>query len=135
MNVLILTGSINQNAVPVNLQVGRDPNPLRARGQLPCQVGGHSSRPTGRKAHVVDDTNPLSLGVERLDVRSDGLDSGLRCSVHAVGGVIFDLAVKQQPERPTGVRFAEIEFERVQLGETRKLSQAKITKVAMRQQM
>src|SRR5579863_8206445 len=134
-DVLILTGSIDQDAVPVNLQVGRDPNALRARGQLPCQVGGHSSRPTGRKAHVVDDANPFSLGVERVDIRRDGLDPGLRRSVHAVRGVIFDLSVKQQPERPTGVRFAEIEFERVRLGKTRKLSQAKITEVAVGQQI
>ena len=44
-------------------------------------------------------------------------NSRLRRGVHAIGGVIFDLAVKQQPELAALVGFAEIEFDTVQLGE------------------
>ena len=57
------------------------------------------------------------------------------CGVHAVGGIIFDLAVKQQPERASVIRFAEIEFETVQFGEAGELGQGKITEIAMRQQI
>ena len=75
------------------------------------------------------------VGIERFDVRRDGLDSGLGRGIHAGRGVIFDLSMQQQPERPAAIGFAEIEFETVHFGEACKLGQAEIAEVAMRQQI
>ena len=113
----------------------RDANLLRARRQFAGEIGGHGARASCGKAHIVDHTLPLSLRIQHLNVGRDGLQSGLRRGIHAVGGEIFHLAVHQQPERPAVVWLTQIERDCVRLGESRKLSQREIPKITMRQQI
>ena len=126
---------IDQNAVPINLQVGCDANALRARRQLAGQVGSHGTRTAGREAHVIDDANPFAVAAQCLHVWRDRMHASLRCGIHAVGGKVFDFTVQQQPQRASAVRLAQIERESMRLGEAQKLRQGEVAEIAVSQQI
>ena len=60
----------------------------------------------------------LPFASERFDVRRNRFALRLASGVHAGRGEVFDLAVHQQPQRAAAIGFAEIECERVRLGES-----------------
>ena len=93
----ILRGSAHQNVVPINLQIGRDANLLRARRQFSAEVHGHGARTAGGEAHIVDHTHPLAVCLERFDRGRDRLYTGLPRGVHAVSRKVFHFAMQQQP--------------------------------------
>ena len=130
-----LFGAVDEDVVPVNLQVGRDPNSLRAGGQFAGEVSSDGARAASGKAHVIDHANPLAVRPLSLDVRPDGLNARLISGVHAGRHEVFDLTVHQQDERAATVRLAEIEFEGVQFGEALEGQDFKIAHVAMREQV
>src|SRR6202044_3272917 len=78
----VLFRAINQNAVPINLQIGCNANLPRAQRQLATEIGGHGSRPARGKAHVVSHALPLPVRVfliwkQRLHIRRNRFDSRL----------------------------------------------------------
>ena len=75
---------------------------------------------------------PLAVRVERFDIRRDSLDLGLVRRVHAGRGEVFGLAMHQQNQRPSAIGLAEIEFERVQLGEAVEGQQLEVAEVLVR---
>ncbi len=103
--------------------------------QFAGEVGRHGARAASGESHVVDDALPFAIRTESFDVRRDGLQPGLIGGVHAGGGEVFDFAVHQKPERAAAIRFAEIEFQAVQLGEAREREQIEVAEVAMREQI
>ena len=140
-----LRRAIDQNAVPINLQIGRDANLPRARRQLAGEIGSHSARAPSGKSHVIDHAHPLAVRVvfishrfipdQRFHTRRDRLHTGLRRRVHAVRRKVFDLAMQQQPQWAAAVRLAQIEDQAVRLGKALELRQREIAEVAMRQQI
>ena len=111
MHFAVLRVTVNEDAVPINLQVGRDTDSSRAERQLAGQVGRDRARTAGGESHVVDDAHPLALCVERFDVRRDGLNLGLVSRVDARRREVLGDAVHQQNQRSAAVRLAQIEFE------------------------
>src|SRR5690242_17334227 len=102
---------------------------------MSAEVGNHSARKAGGETHIVDHAMPFPFRVERLHIGRDGLYARLIGGVHSSGGEIFNLSVQQQPECPTTIWLAKIQFEAVQLGEAFKWKQFKIADVAMRLQI
>ena len=92
-----LCRAINQNVVPINLQIGRDANLSRARRQLAGEVGGHGARAAGWESQIIDDALPLAVFAEGFRIRRDRFHAGLRCGIHAVRSEVLDFAVHQQP--------------------------------------
>ena len=110
----VLFRPVNQNAVPINLQICRDANFPRACGQLARKIGGHGARTARGKAHVIHYALPCPARIfliweQGFHIRRHRFHSRLRRGVHAVRRKIFDLAMQQQPQRPAVVSLAQIE--------------------------
>src|SRR5260370_10965693 len=115
----------------MSLRLRRDANPRRAECQSAGKMGGHRARPARREAHVVQHAPTFAAGIERLNVGGNRGYAGLRGSVHAAGGKIFDFSMQEEPEWATAVSLAQIEFEAVRFGKTLELRQLEIAKVMM----
>ena len=131
----VLRGAADQNAVPIDLQVCGDANLLGALRQLAREVRSHGARAAGGEPNVIDHAGPLPVCAQCFHVGRDRMHARLRCGVHAIRGKIFDFSVHQQPERAATISFAEIERERVRLGEALKLSEREVAEVVVRQQI
>src|SRR5215468_9209196 len=85
----VLRTAVDQDAVPINLQVRCDANLRGARRQLAGEIGRDRARAACGETHVVDDAHPAAARVERLDVRRDRVDLGLVRSVDAGRGEVL----------------------------------------------
>src|SRR4029077_20829999 len=70
--ISILSTTVDENAVPVNLLVRNDANAARAYGQLAGEVGRHGARTARGKSHVIEHSHPAAMRVERFHVGCDG---------------------------------------------------------------
>ena len=87
-------------------------------------------KPCG-KAHVVDDPLPAAVRQLRFHVRRHGLKARLPGGIHGTGGEIFNEAVQQQPQRMGCRPRAQIERERVLVGEAGKGQIGKVAHVCV----
>ena len=124
--------AIDQNTVPINLEIGRDADALRSLGKASAEIGDHGARKASGEAHVVDHANPFPFCVERFHIGRDGLNAGLIGGVHSGGGEIFNLSMQQKPEGAAAVGLSKIEFETMQFGETFERKQFEIDQRATR---
>src|SRR5258708_8312895 len=60
LEVFPLGAAINQDVVPINLQIGRDANAFGPPWQFPAEVSGDSARQTGGGSPVLGDADPCS---------------------------------------------------------------------------
>src|ERR1700751_2583508 len=116
-----LRRAVDQDAVPVDLQVCGDANLFCSLWELSCEVGRHGARAARRESHIINYSLPVSVGGLGFDVGSNRLEFRLGCRVHAVGGEVFDFAVSQNPQWATVVWLTQIERESMRLGESGKL--------------
>ena len=107
LNLAVLRAAINEDAVPVNLQVRGDANPPSPWRQLAREIGRNGARSACGETHVIDDAHPSAIR-ENLHVRRDRFDLGLVGGVHAGGGEVFRLAMHQENERAATIGLAEI---------------------------
>src|SRR5581483_10831982 len=90
----------------------------RARGQLLAQVGSNRARQAGGESHVVHHARPFPIGTQRLNVRSDGVNTSLIRRVHARSREVVNISVQQQSQRTACIRFAQIQLQRMHLRES-----------------
>src|SRR5262249_40860020 len=107
---LLLRRPVDQNAIPVDLQIGPDAYALSAGWQFVAEVCGHRAWTTCGKTHVVNYAGPLAGRSESFDVRRDRFNTCLIRGIHSCRGEVFDLAIHHEPERATFVRLAKIQF-------------------------
>jgi hypothetical protein len=127
---LVLRRAADENAVPVNLQVGPHANALRAHRQLVGEIGGDRPGSARRKSHVIDYLHPLAV-LQRFDVGRYGRELRLVRGIHAGRAKVFDFTMRQQPQRASVVRLAKIEFQAVHFGEAEEGKNFEIAEVAM----
>src|SRR5450631_1174420 len=56
---LILAGAVDQNVIPVDLQVSGNANAPRARRKFASEIGGHGARASGGESQVIDNGDPF----------------------------------------------------------------------------
>src|SRR5207248_4263633 len=100
--------------------------------QLAAQIRSHRARAASRESQIINDFLPSAVWTKRFDVRRDSLNASLICRIHPSCCEVFNFTVQQQPERPATIRFAQVEFETVQLCETLKRRRLEVAEISMR---
>ena len=101
-----LRRAINQDIVPVDLQIRGHANLLGPQRKLAAEIGSHRARTASGETHIIHHTLPFSIRAESFYVGRDRLQLCLRGRIHAVGREVLDFAVHQQPERAAIVRLS-----------------------------
>ncbi len=124
--VLTRLGAVDQDAVPIDLQICRDADAGGALRQLAAEVGSDGARQAGGESHVVGDADPFAgiacggTGVspvlpggdarrsrnKGLDIRRGRLNPRLRRCVHPGRGEVLNLTVHEQSQRASAIRLA-----------------------------
>ncbi len=98
-------------------------------GSLPTEIDDDGSRQSRRKTHIVDNPLPAAVRHLRFHVRRHRLQARLPRGIHGTGRKILDEAVQQQAQGIGRVPLAQIERERVLVGEAGKGQIGKVANV------
>ena len=115
--IRLLRSRVHKDLVPVNLQVGRNPEPLGPGRELSRQIGDSGSREAGGETHIIHHSNPSAVCVHSFEVWSDRINARLPGCIHRVRHEILDVAIKQQTQRASLIGIGQFDLNRMQLRE------------------
>ncbi len=96
----VLRRGVDQDLVPVHLEVGRDANPPRARREDAGEIGGHRAIEAGGEADVVLHPHPAPVRQLRVERGHHRGHVGLVRGEDGRGGEVIGEARHEQPHRP-----------------------------------
>ena len=106
-----LRRGVDQDLIPVNVQIRSDANAGGPRGQFACQIDDYSPCQAGGKTDIVHDFLPSSGRILDLKKWNYRFDSSLICRKSRRGAEVLDEAMHKEPQRTGRVGLVQVQFQ------------------------